>query len=285
MPPILIHRFAILFLVFFAIGRDAWVQETLDGKSAFQVIQDHCIDCHGPDGEAGLNLKSLFESDLSINPNEIEHWVRVERIVASGGMPPANEEALSLEQKETILASFRNAFVFRAGKEQVGQTPLRRLTRYELQNSLADLLAVELAPPYVVSSEATGLNLSTIEQILPDDLVGESGFSNDANRLLETRVPFEKLIACIDYALRIFEQDEEALEKVLGSRTSGDPLKLGEVQRILSSFLDRSSRGQATAFELRKLLKIWQDQRASGENSRQALLHTLKIALLSPAFL
>ncbi|MEE2639620.1 MAG: DUF1588 domain-containing protein [Planctomycetota bacterium] len=281
----MIQRLVIIFLFLPGVARFGCAQGQLDAEGTFEIVQDRCLDCHGTDGEAGINLEHLFQRDQSPNQDEMELWIRVEKVVSEGKMPPPQEEPLVAGGRQAILASFNNAFVLRKGKEHVGQTVLRRLTRYEIQNSLADVLAVQLQPPYVVSSEQIGLNLSTIEQILPDDLRGESGFSNDAHRLSETRIPFEKFIACVDYALRIFDQDDTAREKLTGFRKADADFSPDQVKRILSGFLDRSWRGQVSEIDLQKIFKVWKDRRLAGESPGKALLHAMKIALLSPAFL
>tara|TARA_Y100001978_G_C23315643_1_gene255896 strand:- start:23 stop:229 length:207 start_codon:yes stop_codon:yes gene_type:complete len=67
------------------------------------------------------------------------------------------------------------------------------LSRYELINTLEDLLYVSLKRPYVFSPEFPALLDSTLESVLPPDVPEESGFLNDADQLAIGKLPVLRL--------------------------------------------------------------------------------------------
>ena len=106
-------------------------------------------------------------------------------MVASGEMPPENKKPLAAAEKAAIQDWFHESFVLRDGKSHIGPTPLRRLTRYEFENTLEAVLAVPLKVPYRDSITGT-LTESKITALVPSDIPGESGFDNDAHRLVRS---------------------------------------------------------------------------------------------------
>ena len=74
-------------------------------------------------------------------------------MVARGAMPPENKKPLEAAEKKAILDWFRQSFVLREGQGHIGLTPLRRLTRYEFENTLeACLLYTSPSPRDVEES-------------------------------------------------------------------------------------------------------------------------------------
>ena len=109
-------------------------------------LRTHCIDCHDADiKKGGLDLTSLpFPSSDSSTPNAAAHkqWVRVFDRVTAGEMPPADEPRPAATDLRPFLAAL--------GPELSAQhaahrgTVLRRLNRREYQNTLNDLLGLDL---------------------------------------------------------------------------------------------------------------------------------------------
>jgi mono/diheme cytochrome c family protein len=121
-----------------------------DALAAFRrevepVLKQRCIECHGPDAqEADLRLDTL-DPDL-ISGGDAETWHDVLNKLNLGEMPPEQARPLSQQQREFVVG-WLTAELQRA--EQVkrsngGQVVLRRLTRYEYDNTMRDLLGVNL---------------------------------------------------------------------------------------------------------------------------------------------
>ena len=79
---VLILRLVIIFLWFPGMTRLGWTQGDVDAGRIFEIVQDCCLDCHGPSSEAGVNLENLFLRDQTLNPDAMELWIRVEKVVS-----------------------------------------------------------------------------------------------------------------------------------------------------------------------------------------------------------
>ncbi|MFT5525368.1 MAG: hypothetical protein ACI9G1_001366 [Pirellulaceae bacterium] len=259
-------------------------------QDAPTVLRSNCMDCHNSeDKEGDIDLSPLLVPDNEDNNNEDNDsadalWTRVEKMVAARKMPPEDAEPMKDEHRSVIVDFYRSQYILRDGKPHIGVTPLRRLTRYELENTLQDLLAVKLKQPYVVSSEAAGLEPSTIEQLYPADPPGESTFDNDAQRLRQVKIPLLKLISCVDFALRKFDQDPSARENVLGISDKSEPLTPDIAKQALETFMTRAFRGHDNAAERAAIFATLQAKSKEG-SAAEALLHAMKTALLSPSFI
>ena len=198
-------------------------------------------------------------------------------------MPP-DQEDLPARERQTILDWYWRNIVLRDGKPHIGPSPLRRLTRYEIENSLEELLSVELKRPYVFSPESSGLLPSTIEEIYPADLPGESGFDNDALRMRQAKLPLLKYIDCVDYALRVFDQRPQARGRILGFRHKPASLEEPLAKKTLWRFADRAARGYQNHEDRDRIFHRYKSM-VGKHDAYTSLLAAMKTVLLSPSFL
>ena len=105
-------------------------------------FQKNCIDCHDSDVQkGGLDLTSLA-IDLT-KPDIMRVWVGIHDKVSSGEMPPAKKPQPAPVDKgaflQTLAGGLNKFDVVLKG------TVLRRLNRVEYENTLHDLLGIEIA--------------------------------------------------------------------------------------------------------------------------------------------
>ncbi len=146
-------------------------------------IKQNCLDCHNAtEKSGGLDLVALPASSESLESRT--QWIRIHDRVHSGEMPP--DSKLTSVQREPFTNALRAALVdeISSQQEREGRTVLRRLNRREFENSLHDLLGVDVA----------------IQHLLPED--GRSqGFDTVAEGLRISVVQVEKYFEAIDLAL------------------------------------------------------------------------------------
>ncbi|TWU54366.1 Planctomycete cytochrome C [Rubripirellula tenax] len=195
-----------------------------------EFIESNCLDCHDASEKAGgLDLDQLswsFETEANRS-----RWTRIHDRVQAGEMPP--ESTLTSRQRSGLTQPIGTAIVnvLDIKKHEQGRTILRRLNRREFENSLHDLLRIDLP----------------IEHLLPED--GRSqGFDTVAEGLRISAVQIEKYLEVIELALdsavrltarpegfskRLRMQDEEAVRKNLDTAEDHvDPVS-GERHRRL----------------------------------------------------
>jgi hypothetical protein len=114
----------------------------LQAADAPSIIATTCVECHqGAKPPAGLDLRSLaFRLD---DPHTFGWWVRVHDAVEKGMMPPGGKAALSDSARAAFLASIARPMVAHEQKRAAehGRSMLRRLNRYEYENTVREILS------------------------------------------------------------------------------------------------------------------------------------------------
>lgn len=132
-----------------------------------QVLQQHCYSCHGPDlQKAELRLDQL---DLQFGGASAETWHDVLNRISVGDMPPEDQPQPDEQQRQLVTSWIRDnlqrVIDQRQGKTQ--RAVLRRLTRYEYNNTLQDLLGIQFnfardLPPESASADGFHNNGATL---------------------------------------------------------------------------------------------------------------------------
>ena len=108
------------------------------------ILAANCVSCHGPEeSKAMLRIDSL---DPTFQGPSAETWHDVLNQVASGEMPPAEQQPIDSESRTELTKWIRDNLdrVARERKGDRNQVVMRRLNRYEYNNTLRDLLGVKL---------------------------------------------------------------------------------------------------------------------------------------------
>ena len=145
-----------------------------------------CADCHGPDDPKGeFNLLALNQ-DIA-DGIDADHWHEVLNQLATGEMPPEDAEQLSDKERQQLVTWIRSELDIAAEKARAtgGQVILRRLTKYEYQNTMRDLI---------------GLPINYAKD-LPPEPKSLSGFLNNGQNLLMSPVQMETYLQVAKRAL------------------------------------------------------------------------------------
>jgi hypothetical protein len=252
-----------------------------------EVIDEGCMSCHDSDTrKGGIDLTPLLQKKNASYGKYTKLWIKLEHMVARGKMPPKEEGPLKPADKEAIKQWFHGSFVLREGKSHIGPTPLRRLTRYEFENTLEDVLSVKLKLPYRDAVERS-FRLSTIEALVPSDIPGPSGFDNDAHRMGQLKPPLGELAKGVSFALEKFRKIPAAKQAVLGVRVIPKNASEAEIKRILSAFSLRAFRGNEKGLQehVKTYYARYQKHLKDSNDSTESLWHVFEMILLSPEFL
>ena len=129
----------------------ATAAEIPSGKSGFNshikpFFKTHCVGCHGPKKSKGKITLHSLDGDLAAG-QELERWELILDVLEAGKMPP--EEETTRPAKVEVAAVTRwiesglRDYVKKASRVE-GATTTRRLTNFEYQNTMRDLLGFEL---------------------------------------------------------------------------------------------------------------------------------------------
>lgn len=110
-------------------------------KAIQTLIAGHCVDCHTEkDAANGLDLAQLG-ADLD-RPETLAKWERIYDRVDRGEMPPADAGKLPAALRSQALAKL--ALILNEASKAQAEVVLRRLNRFEYENTLHDLLGIRL---------------------------------------------------------------------------------------------------------------------------------------------
>lgn len=132
------------------------------------ILEQACVQCHGSETEEGNIRIDTLDPDL-LHGKDVDWWLEVLAVLSNGEMPPADEAELTnvdrtkviewLSQEILVASTVRRA----AG----GHSSFRRMTRYEYNYALQDLLGLPL----------------DFAQDLPPEANSEDGFQNSSELL------------------------------------------------------------------------------------------------------
>ncbi len=132
------------------------------------VLARSCAQCHGPGNqEAGFRVDTL-DCDL-VHGEDTDRWLEVMEVLTNGEMPPEDGPGLADEDRSRIIEwlSAQVQIASQARRAEERHSSFRRMTRYEYNYALQDLLGLEL----------------DFAKDLPPDPASEDGFRNSSEVL------------------------------------------------------------------------------------------------------
>lgn len=135
-----------VFLIFLILsGGFASGQETGFGEKIVPFFQEYCVKCHGENKSKGDVTLHDFKGGF-VGENDQDLWEIILEVLEDGEMPPEDEKQpdtrLRKEVSDWIELSLRNSVA--NGLDEEGEPTTRRLTNFEYENTLRDLLGFEL---------------------------------------------------------------------------------------------------------------------------------------------
>lgn len=254
------------------------------------LVAQYCFSCHNENRARGdLNL-ARFESK-SMVVDALAVWHRSARRIRDMEMPPDHadqptdgERALLLAWIDGLKAEGPDCDQI-ASEESVNWYPgyvmSRRINRFEYENTLRDLLGIDLR----------------VAHILPADGAGGEGFDNNGNALFLSAIQAEKYLQVADLAIdtvlppRRFggrfrgRAPADARERLLTAAPGRGVDARDAAAQVLRDFLPRAWRRPVADEEIARLLGLFDRADARGDRYEEALKLPLKAALVSPNFL
>lgn len=112
-------------------------------KKVEPVLKQFCYECHGPDGEASPRM-TLLDPDL-FNGVDSETWHDALNRINEGKMPPKDANPLPSAKRKLVVSWLQSELdrSVEAKRSTGGRVVFRRLTKYEYNNTIRDLLGID----------------------------------------------------------------------------------------------------------------------------------------------
>ncbi|MFC7338845.1 DUF1592 domain-containing protein [Haloferula chungangensis] len=133
------------------------------------ILEASCVECHGPDKQKAKFRIDTLDPDM-VQGEDAEWWLEVIEVLTNGDMPPEDEDVeLADEDPGKVIdwLSGQVHFASQAQRAESGHSSFRRMTSYEYNYALQDLLGLEV-------DFANGL---------PPESLSEDGFKNSSEVL------------------------------------------------------------------------------------------------------
>ena len=151
------------------------------------ILERRCMYCHGEDETNGEVRLDTLAPEFVNNSAAAETWHEVLNVLSLGEMPPDDEPQLTEDERDTVIAWLTEEME-RATEARLstgGRTVMRRLNRIEYQNTMVELLGVDLN--YTAN--------------LPPDELSEDGFKNNGASLRMSALQLEYYLKAARYGL------------------------------------------------------------------------------------
>ena len=144
-----------------------WIQGSTFEGAVVPFLETHCVSCHGEQMQmADLRLDQLSEEAEAVRHPQV--WDDVVRMARAGKMPPPGSTAPSAEEVEAVASwvESRQAAMEPYRAVQPGRVTARRLNRAEYNNTVRDLLLVDLRPADGFPVDDSGYGFDNIGDVL-----------------------------------------------------------------------------------------------------------------------
>lgn len=141
------------------------------------ILDAACVQCHGGDLEEGGLRVDRLDPNL-ITGDDADWWLEVLDVISNGEMPPAGEGVELVGEDRSKIVQWLSAEIqvaSQVNRNEHGHSSFRRMTRYEYNYALQDLLGL----PYDFAAD------------LPPETHSEDGFQNSSEMLQMSVRQFE----------------------------------------------------------------------------------------------
>ncbi|MCE9518236.1 MAG: DUF1592 domain-containing protein [Verrucomicrobia bacterium] len=174
------------------------------------LLETHCVSCHGPKKSKGKITLHDLDGGLAAG-RDLARWEKILKELRSGEMPPEDEKQPTDAERKALIAwieaGMRN-FASTAVKTDTAPTA-RRLTNFEYQNTMRDLLGFELK----------------LSDNLPEDPVKPYRFNNTADFMLIGPEQMDRYLECARRAMTsaIVDPGKPVIHRAEGKWTTKVP--------------------------------------------------------------
>ena len=154
-------------------GEDASRIKRVASDETFQtkivpLVQKYCVDCHGEDyAEGDVSFDKLRDADRVLEDRN--NWEKAFKMLGIDGMPPRDYDPRPSRTERESLVEWLDLKLYHVDCSIVddpGRVTIRRLNRTEYNNTIRDLLGVDIDPADDFPSDDVGYGFNNIGDVL-----------------------------------------------------------------------------------------------------------------------
>jgi hypothetical protein len=235
-------------------------------KEIHPLLRTYCYKCHTGDKVKGDISLAGFTNDSAVQ-SDPKLWRNVLTQVSDYTMPPKKQAQPTLAERE-LLASYimhrLNHLDLSKIKKDPGRVTIHRLNRQEYNNTLRDLLGIDIRPA----------------ETFPADGGGGGGFDNNADTLFVPPILMEMYLKAAGDALAAADS-----ARLVPVKADTNKSKRDAARENLERFAGRAFRRPVEPHELDRYVALFDQADQRGATFESALKLGYKAILISPNFL
>ncbi len=264
--------------------RDAAADEPTFEHDVQPLLAKYCYACHN--AEKKDNELDLTPIHSQADAAASDAWQGLLERLRAGEMPPAKAAQPADDERKLLIdwldrtVNINCSQLTDEQRRQYYRTYVmsRRLTRFEYDNSVRDLVGLELQP----------------SSLLPSDGAGGEGFDTNGSTLFLSPILMERYLEAADMIVGTILPDArdafpphltQARQRLLTAVPSDQLSPREAARQIVTTFARRAFRRPVTAAEIERLLALFDHAEQQGDAFEAALRQPLKAVLVSPNFL
>ena len=267
----------------------------IHSRDVAPIFERYCLGCHNSASAKGGVVLDVFRD----GPGRVEHQsllLRVEENLRSASMPPDGEPRPEPEELATLFAWLDAVSGSEASSP--ARITIRRLNRAEYNNTVRDLIGLDLRPADDFPADDIGYGFDNVGDVLAIPPILVEMYLSAAEKVMRESFRTAEIRDCImtppaDAIPLVFRRYTPPVrgpraEKRLRISVAGEDPELTRQQRIyniLRAFADKAFRRPATHDELMRLLAIVLSAEKDGEEPDDSIQLALRAVLTSPHFL
>jgi hypothetical protein len=261
------------------------------------ILDRYCLDCHDRTAAEGGVILDAFRDELP-GAESGPLLLKMAGVLRSASMPPEDEPRPSPEDRETFEAWLDAVLGREDGGARSTRASVRRLNHAEYNNTIRDLIGLDLRPADDFPADDIGYGFDNIADVLATppilvelELAAAESVIDAAFRSPEARgrimnPPADTIPRAFrKYTAPVRTPREDKIFRLPGRVVDPELERQQRIYDILRAFADRAFRRPATHDELTRLLTIVLSGEKDGEDSDAALQLALRAVLASPQFL
>ena len=266
------------------------------------ALATYCLGCHeSSTGSGGVILAGFEEGPRA--GKDLALWGRVAEAIRSGSMPPSGKPGPDPATRSAIVASI-DAEVFRCADPSAnppGRVALRRLNRPQYDNTISDLVGLDLRPAGAFPADDLGYGFDNNGDVLSMPPILMEKYLDAAASVVEAvarrpdawaRImdPGPDLVPA-SFRKRLLPARSDPVKRIGVPAPQAPPVvdpesaALARASEILRAFADRAFRRPVTDEELARLVGLVESARKDGDDPEEAIRQGLRAILVSPQFL